>query len=386
MTKVQDWVGRLSAACGPMLAALLLAALCGGPLPELATFAVLIVFGGGLAWLGGSSQRYRDLWMVTGPLIAFVASVAGLVFTAGWELAPTASAALWFGPALSLVACATWAMKPGQAWPAGTPALLAAVPVRVGAACAGAGLAALAVSLGGLQDTPWHAAVVAAVFGACAAVSCVLPLGSDIMQGRAADLRLARIRKLLEREEGMEWLSEDGELDFALPGAGPVSTRLPAHVEAPVHPWSDPDLEARAAGLQRDLLTAQDRIAEQSRVIVELKSVIAEQTARIDRLSAGYRRVREAATGNLSLLGGMRRDVEGALNDVGIISDSVGQIVGTSESTDLLIDESRQRLREALESMEYVRLSIEDSLDLVEAFAKRSRQIEDVLKDIADIA
>ena len=82
----------------------------------------------------------------------------------------------------------------------------------------------------------------------------------------------------------------------------------------------------------------------------------------------------------------MRGEVEGALNDVGIISDSVGQIVGTSESTDHLIDESRQRLREALESMEYVRLSIEDSLDLVEAFAKRSRQIENVLKDISDIA
>lgn len=351
-----DWAKRLAAAGGPVLAALSLAAAAGGPLPELATLAVLVAFCVGLVWLAWSSPRLEDLWAVTGPAIAFASCAAGLVFTWPWPMPPAAAAALWLGPFVSLAACAAWALPPSRGWPPGAPGWLERVPLRAAVACFGAGAAAIAGALGGPGAT-WPVAFLAAAWSAAGAVVTVYPLSADVAAGRASELKLARLRQLLEQREEIEWRA-----------------------------FADPDLEAKAAGLQRDLATAHDRIAEQTRVIAELKEAGAEQAARIDRLASGYRRVREAAQDNLGLLSRVRGDVEGALNDVGIISDSVGQIVGTSESTDNLIDESRQRLREALESMEYVRLSIEDSLDLVEAFAKRSRQIEDVLKDISDIA
>ncbi len=374
-----QWAKRLAAACGPVLAALMLAVAARGPVPEIATLAILLCFAGGLVWIAWSSPRTEDLWAVTGPAIAFVACVAGLVFTWPWPMSPAVAVVLWFGPVVSLFACAAWAVSPGQGWPGGVPAWLERIPLRVALACAGAGVAALAAGLGGLQETSWAVAALLAVWAALAAGATVVPLSGDIVHGRASDLKLARLRLLLERREGLEWLSDTDLTDVAL-----LASR--AHHLPTGFSVVDPDLEAKAEGLGRDLHTAHDRIAEQNRVIAELKQTLADQAARVDRLSAGYRRVREAAHDNLSLLARMRGEVEGALNDVGIISDSVGQIVGTSESTDHLIDESRQRLREALESMEYVRLSIEDSLDLVEAFAKRSRQIENVLKDISDIA
>ncbi|MBM3267083.1 MAG: hypothetical protein FJZ01_05480 [Candidatus Sericytochromatia bacterium] len=339
--------GRLLASCGPALAALTLSVLAGGSWPQLAVLGVVAAVAGGMTWLAASSRQFRDLAVVTGPAIAGLSGAASVVLT--WNLAPhpAAIAASWFGPALVLCACVAWEVKPGQDWPPGTPARLAALPLRVALGLAGGCLAAVAAALAGVHATTWPVALGVAFWAAVAGACAILPLKEDILQGRAAYGRLDRLRELL---------------------------------------WADPDLEARAAGLQRDLQTAQDRLAEQNRVIGDLKAVISEQMARIDRLAHGYRRVREAAEANLGLLGRVRGEVESSLNDVGIISDSVGQIVGTSEATDALIDESRQRLREALESMEYVRLSIEDSLDLVEAFAKRSRQIEDVLKDIADIA
>ncbi len=342
------WVGsRLVASCGPILAALMLAALAGGPLPELATLGVVLAVSAGLTWIAATSRQFRDLAVVTGPVIALLSGVAGLVFTWSWEMTPAATAALWFGPVLSLLVCMSRELKPGQGWPAGTPELLAAIPLRAALGLGGAGMAAVAAALAGARETAWPVALATAAWAAFAAVAAVLPLMADILHGRASQQRIERLQELL---------------------------------------WADPDLEARAVGLQRDLQIAQDRIAEQNRVIAELKGAAIEQAERVNRLALGYRRVREAAEANLGLLARVRGEVDGALNDVGIISDSVGQIVGTSEATDALIVESRQRLREALESMEYVRLSIEDSLDLVEAFAKRSRQIEDVLKDIADIA
>lgn len=351
-----EWAKRLAAACGPVLAALSLTCVAGGPLPELATLAVLAAFGAGLVWLAWSTPKLEELWAATGPAIAFLTCIAGLVFTWSWAMPPAAAAALWLGPFVSLAACTAWKLSPELAWPEACPGWLERIPPRVALAGAGVAVAAIAGAIGGIQAT-WPVALLAAAWAAIGAVVAVYPLSEDVMRARLSDRKLDRLGRLLEQREEAEWW-------------------------APV----DPDLEAKAAGLQRDLAAAQDRIAEQARVIAELKQAGIEQAARIDRLAAGYRRVREATRDNLALLSRVRSDVEGALNDVGIISDSVGQIVGTSESTDHLIDESRQRLREALESMEYVRLSIEDSLDLVEAFAKRSRQIEDVLKDISDIA
>ena len=356
-TRVQSdrgWAGALAAASGPTCAALLFTLLASGFVPEVALLGVLVAFCLGLVWVTEEPTRGWSYGrMLRVPAIALITSLMGVVLAWSWPLPTCATIALWLGPEIVLFIQMARFLDPAATWPGGLPAWTWSLPPRLAAGLAGATLTAVACALGGLNDTPLRVGLAIGLVCAMAVAAAIMPLREDFARGEDIGRRLERLAGLLEGDEDQE---------------------------------RDPDLEALAAGLQRDLSTAQDRMSEQNRVITELKQSEILNAARIDRLAAGYRRVREAAIGNLGLLTQLRKDVEGSLNDVGVISDSVGQIVGTSQATDALIDEGRQKLRMALESMEYVRLSIEDSLDLVEAFAKRSRQIEDVLKDISDIA
>lgn len=143
-----------------------------------------------------------------------------------------------------------------------------------------------------------------------------------------------------------------------------------------------PDAMDGEARFREALAVAHDQLEEYVRRIEALEARCAEKEAQIGELALVNRRL-EQEMADRSRLG---QAMSGLLDQVGVVADSVGQIVGTSASTDALIGEGRKMLRDALSSMEHVQVSIEDSLALVEGFGKRSREIEEVIKEIGDIA
>ncbi len=138
--------------------------------------------------------------------------------------------------------------------------------------------------------------------------------------------------------------------------------------------------------LEGDLDRARQQLAGQDRALAELRRREQALADRVAFLEAERQRLLEAANGRRSDLARVRQELGPLLDHVGIVADSVGQLVGTSEAADALLVEGRAMLKEALAAMAAVRASIQDSLQLVESFGQRSRQIEEVLKDIADIA
>ncbi len=146
------------------------------------------------------------------------------------------------------------------------------------------------------------------------------------------------------------------------------------------------DLAAASTPLEQELERARQQLAGQDLELAELRRREESLAERVAFLEAERQRLSDAATGKRSELARVRQELGPLLDHVGIVADSVGQLVGTSEAADALLVEGRAMLKEALAAMAAVRASIQDSLQLVESFEQRSRQIEEVLKDIADIA
>lgn len=131
---------------------------------------------------------------------------------------------------------------------------------------------------------------------------------------------------------------------------------------------------------------AAEHEAHQERLIRQLvyeKEELLKALEEKGRAASRFLEVREEAS---SLTKQLYQGVEHALDGVSVIADSVSQIVGTSASTDAMIQEGRKCLVQALSSLEAVGKSIGDTLSLVDSFVARSRKVEDVLKEIADLA